>query len=357
MIDIGERMDISVVIPTYNRQGTIERALRSVYCQTLMPKEVIVVDDCSTDGTADVVRRLQRDNPTLRLIVLEENSGAQEARNMGIRNATGDWVAFLDSDDEWLPEKTEIQVRALQDNPECGAVFSDAYFRKGLVDVYHRCANRHKKYYYAQDMLFGTEALFQTIMVRKGILAEIGYLDPNVPSYQEWDTRIRICQTTTMLYVPRPVFVYHFDQDNCISKNLKRRVDGFRYVVMKHKDLFMSTREGIWFYYEGMYHRYRDCHSIRQYYYYCKLKTVGFRFRGVFRGGCKDERIASSNEQQEKMKLFYDLLIQWLTLRQTDKGLDAYFKRHGYRTIAIYGMKELGKCLREELRNSEITIK
>ena len=99
-------MKISVIIPTYNRYEFLKRALNSVYAQTFLPSEVIVVDDGSTDNTSHI----QLDFPKIKYIY-QKNSGVSSARNTGIKNATSDWIAFLDSDDTWLESKLELQVQ------------------------------------------------------------------------------------------------------------------------------------------------------------------------------------------------------------------------------------------------------
>ena len=101
---------ISVIIPTYNRSHTIEKSLDSVFNQTYIVNEIIVVDDCSTDNTIDILN-LYKDQITV--LQTEINLGAQIARNIGINAAKSDWIAFLDSDDEWLSDKIEKQISAL----------------------------------------------------------------------------------------------------------------------------------------------------------------------------------------------------------------------------------------------------
>jgi succinoglycan biosynthesis protein ExoO len=96
-------MDFSVIIPAYNVSGIVERAIRSAAAQTLPPLEILVIDDCSTDHTVQVVRALGREIPSLRLLSTPANSGPAAARNVGLREAKADWIALLDSDDAWKP--------------------------------------------------------------------------------------------------------------------------------------------------------------------------------------------------------------------------------------------------------------
>lgn len=109
---------ISAVVPAYNAADTITRTVQSILDQTLPVCEVIVVDDGSTDQTAAIVERL---GPPVRCIT-QENAGPNAARNHGVREATGDWIAFLDADDSWLPNKLERMAPLLKDDPQTGVV-------------------------------------------------------------------------------------------------------------------------------------------------------------------------------------------------------------------------------------------
>ena len=104
---------VSVVAPAFERREVLPRALDSVVAQTYGDWELIVVDDGSTDGTAEMVKQ---DYPDVHLVV-QENHGVSAARNAGIAQARGEWIAFLDSDDAWLPEKLERQMKALEAHP------------------------------------------------------------------------------------------------------------------------------------------------------------------------------------------------------------------------------------------------
>ncbi len=123
---------VSVVIPTYNRARVVGAAIDSALAQTHDRLEIIVVDDGSTDDTAERVGR--RRDPRLRY-VRREHAGVSSARNTGIAAATGDLVSFLDSDDLWKPEKIETEVAALARHPEVGGVFSDLEKREGATVV------------------------------------------------------------------------------------------------------------------------------------------------------------------------------------------------------------------------------
>ncbi|MFD1720154.1 glycosyltransferase family 2 protein [Amnibacterium endophyticum] len=110
-------MSVSVVVPAYDSCETVEAAIRSALNQTVPPLEVLVVDDASSDATAAVVERIARDEPAVRLVRLPANAGVSAARNTGIGLARGRWIALLDADDVWLPDKLEVQLAFAADDP------------------------------------------------------------------------------------------------------------------------------------------------------------------------------------------------------------------------------------------------
>ncbi|MHC5083841.1 MAG: glycosyltransferase family 2 protein, partial [Planctomycetota bacterium] len=126
-------MKISVVIPAYNAEATVARAINSVLAQTRPADEIIVVDDGSTDNTAEVVRSFGE----AVIFIQQENAGVSVARNKGIETATGDWIAFLDSDDEFLPDKLKLQCDHLVRNP-------DLRWTTGNYDGCH-CQQNHNR--------------------------------------------------------------------------------------------------------------------------------------------------------------------------------------------------------------------
>ena len=232
-----EPISISVVIPAYNRAQTIRNCFDSVLKQTLSPFEIIIVDDGSTDETVKIVKSYE--HPKLKYITLENNSGAQAARNRGIMEAKGDWIAFQDSDDEWHPEKLEKQFEALAkvDFDPFTLVHTDAWqldyvtnqktlLQSSLLDgpdVYPRLLSR-------------SGLLFPSMLVSKLALEKIGYLDENVPSWQEWDTSIRLAKHCRFIHLQEPLFIYHLHKGETISKGKKQDIEGYEYILEKFED-------------------------------------------------------------------------------------------------------------------------
>ena len=115
---------ISVIIPTHNRADILPRAIKSVQDQTRPVDEIIVVSDGSTDSTEEVVRQLAEKDSRIRLIAYHPGHNGNYARNKGIEAASGEFIAFLDDDDEWLPKKTELQMELFEKDPGVGLVYS-----------------------------------------------------------------------------------------------------------------------------------------------------------------------------------------------------------------------------------------
>ncbi len=150
-------MKISVIIPAYNAACYIQRAVKSVFMQTRPADEIIVIDDGSTDGTADVVHSF---DAKVRLLQ-QQNAGAAAARNAGIRAACGDWIAFLDADDEWLPEKLKMQCALLQRNPDLSWMGSN-YYRCD-------CLKSHRRTLHLID---AEQPMIQKKMVKPGVFGD-----------------------------------------------------------------------------------------------------------------------------------------------------------------------------------------
>jgi glycosyltransferase involved in cell wall biosynthesis len=191
---------VSVIIPTYDRAHLVSRAIKSVLNQTYQDFEIIVVDDGSTDNTEEVVKNLN--DPRIRHIPHEKNRGLSAARNTGIRAARGEYIAFLDDDDLWLPLKLEKQLRRFQSSrPEVGVIYTGwAYTDPNIRVFFGERKPRHRgKLRAAQMVGFITSII--TILVRKGALEEAGYFDEDLPSFEDKDMFIRLAQVCEFDYV------------------------------------------------------------------------------------------------------------------------------------------------------------
>lgn len=193
--------EISVVIPTYNRAHFLVGAIESVFSQTHPAQEIIVVDDGSTDGTMAVVKKY---NGRVRYL-LQQNKGPAAARNRGIREAQGEFIAFLDSDDDWLPEKLELQVELFQKNPGLGLIATGSYIcnehmSEPVPTVWSRfCSNVR------EDLLVRNPWPTPSIMVRKRCFDQVGFFAENMWFAEDWEMWIRISREFLVMTLSQPL--------------------------------------------------------------------------------------------------------------------------------------------------------
>lgn len=187
-----------------------------MYSQTLLPAEVAVIDDGSTDGT-DVM--LRREFPQVNYYY-QENLGVSAARNLGIQQASGNWLAFLDSDDEWLPEKLAKQNAALAANPEYKVCHTEEnWIRNGTqVDV-------PKKYAKTGGWIFShclplCAMSPSTVLMHRSVFADIGLFDTGLPACEDYDLWLRITANYPVLLVEQPQINKHGGHDDQLSMAL-----------------------------------------------------------------------------------------------------------------------------------------
>jgi glycosyltransferase involved in cell wall biosynthesis len=222
---------VAVIIPTYNRERMIERALASVLSQTYQNLRVVIVDDCSTDRTREVVARTADSRVTY--IRHDWNRGAQAARNTGVANSDGDLVAFLDSDDEWMSDKLALQVeKLLQSGPEVGMIYCgirkvDQHGRL-MGDRIPRCRGHLYEELLKENIIGG----MSVALIRRNVLQTVGTFDEGLLARQDVDMWIRIAALYQIDFVPEPLVVYRVHNDR-ISVNREARLQGFLYLCRK----------------------------------------------------------------------------------------------------------------------------
>ena len=225
---------VSIVVPVFNRAHVIDATLDSIVAQTYPYWEVTVVDDGSSDDTSEAVSKRSRCDRRIQLVRFGRNRGAQAARNAGIRAARGDWIAFVDSDDRWLPESLETRLQIAQEkglqvvHSECDVLTADGSPSRRF-GVPHMCGRIY------ENVLEGPGPMFQGLLVKTDAFTQIGYLDESIVSYQEWDTSIRLAKYFEFGFVEEPTFVYDCRLQVTISKDKLRTARGYEQVVRKHR--------------------------------------------------------------------------------------------------------------------------
>jgi glycosyltransferase involved in cell wall biosynthesis len=223
---------VSIIVPIHNRASRLMQAVESVRLQTYPRWELVLVDDGSTDHSGDVIASLAAEDERIVSVIHESNQGAQAARNSGLRAATGDVVAFLDSDDEWLPNSLAIRMATLGGRDDV-IVHSDCIRRSKTGDERFFVPPLTGRVY--AELLRRPGPLFQTLLAYRDCFEAIDLLDVNIGAYQEWDTCIRLAQLFAFAYVDEPTFIYDVTESDSVFRNSFRSADGYLQVVLKHR--------------------------------------------------------------------------------------------------------------------------
>ena len=237
---------VSIVIPAYNRAGSIAAAIRSVLRQTWTDFELIVVDDASSDGTLEAAAEVR--DPRLRLIAGRSNRGAAAARNLGAAAARGRWIAFQDSDDEWLPEKLEKQMARLEGAAAgdfvaayCGLLtlgwIDDAPDARLAVRYLPGPAVSPAEGDILGSLLVDNLISTQTLVVRRDLFHALAGFDAGSPAYIDWDLAIRLAQHGPIAFVDEPLVHQRFSA-NSITRDAAAKLAGRTRLVVRNRAAF-----------------------------------------------------------------------------------------------------------------------
>ena len=228
-------MKISVVIPTFNRIRLVARAIDSVLKQSLNPYEIIVVDDGSDDGTSEMIQNKYK---SIKLIQ-QQNNGVSAARNNGIKHAKGDWIALLDSDDEWTEKKLENQVDRLIKTPEYDFCHTNEIWIRNGVRVNQR--KKHEKYggYIFDKCLDICRISPSSVLFRKNILDHVGWFDDQLPVCEDYDLWLRITAEYRILFIDEPLIIKYGGHDDQLSHG----VEGIEFFRIKSLENLLERSE------------------------------------------------------------------------------------------------------------------
>jgi len=234
-------MKISVIIPTFNRLDLLKRAIDSVLNQSIKPYDIIVVDDGSTDGTSEMIQHKYK---SINLIQ-QKNSGVSAARNNGIKNAQGDWIALLDSDDEWEKNKLEEQVNNLTDNPKYEFCHTNEIWIRNGIRVNQK--KRHKKYggFIFDKCLDICRISPSSVLFNKNILNHVGWFDDKLPVCEDYDLWLRITADYEILFIDKPLIVKYGGHNDQLSQSVEA-IERFRIKalqsLLENSDLSKNNR-------------------------------------------------------------------------------------------------------------------
>ena len=225
---------VTVIIPTYNRAKVLGRAIQSVLAQTHREFELLIVDDGSVDNTHQVVQQFS--DPRITYLKREQNEGQCSAINTGIRNANGDYICFLDSDDEWLPTMLEKQLAVFQQNDDSlGLVYTLAGFRRADGSIGLGFDSQLRGTVYKEALTQGYLAPSITLMVRKECFQKIGLFDTQFSCFQDDHLCFRLAKEYRVDFVPEILAIIHQGADSQLTKDMLSYAQGWWDLLIKHK--------------------------------------------------------------------------------------------------------------------------
>lgn len=221
---------VSVVIPAYNKANLTVKTVKSVLNQTYANIEIIVVDDGSTDDTKD---KLQLFKDRI-IYIYKKNGGACSARNVGIKQATGEYVALIDCDDIFYPEKISKSVECLEKESDCGFVYTGAYFIKGDDSIIseHKKYNPHFSGWIATKLILRNFICNSTVVVRKSCFKEVGLFDEKIFIPADWDMWLRLSEKYKAAYIDEDLTGYRLT-NGFTALNMEKAIEEKCYALDK----------------------------------------------------------------------------------------------------------------------------
>nr|WP_294679508.1 glycosyltransferase family 2 protein [uncultured Blautia sp.] len=225
-------MLVSIIIPAYNREKVILSSVKSVLNQNEEDIEVIVVDDCSSDNTLSVLRKIE--DARLKVIPLEKNSGACVARNTGIKAARGEYIAFQDSDDVWHQDKLKKQLLALNNYKAdvCFCAFNKFTESNEKATIYPTLSDGIVPYHILASY---SQASTQTIIAKREVFDEILF-DAKLPRLQDFDWMIRAAKGNRVVFVSEPLVDVYVQSDS-ISMSNNKLIEAYRIIIEKYPEM------------------------------------------------------------------------------------------------------------------------
>ena len=222
-------MNISVVIPSYNRKEFLKRSIDSAINQTKKPFEIIVVDDGSTDETETMIKS---DYDFVKFIK-QKNKGVSAARNIGIKVSIGEWICFLDSDDEWKKDKLEKQINAMKSNPSYKFFHSNEIWIKNGLRINQK--KKHKKY--GGDIFDKCLDMCRispsSVMINKTVFDEVGNFNEDLVVCEDYELWLRICDKYRVFFIDEPLIIKYGGHQGQLSYSIES-IENHRIKALEH---------------------------------------------------------------------------------------------------------------------------
>lgn len=234
---------VSAVITTHNRSEDVIKAIDSVKKQTYGNIQIIVVDDASTDATYSILHRFSG----IEYIRIEPNDskGGNHARNIGIQASCGQYVAFLDDDDQWYDTKIEKQLNLIKSNEKLGMVYCELRMDTGIKLLNYNVAFQSEGDVVNSKLFYKPMCSTSAMLIKKSILDDIGGFDEKVRYWQEYELTLRVIQKCLVGLVKEPLVLYSnsIKDKKKLTNNFNNWMESVNYIWEKHKDLFSKLDE------------------------------------------------------------------------------------------------------------------
>lgn len=346
-------MKITAIVTTYNRKYEARRALDSIYSQTVIPDEIILVDDLSTDGTKEYLDSFSFIN--LKYICLPEHKGAGAARNEGIRQATGDYIAFLDSDNEWHQDKIECFRKVLAEHEDSKDIIFSDYIRHcsnwANVEPSKVCeVGKEQIGFFIPGIIDASAAMY-----RKALLEEVGMFSESMVTNIDWELLLRaykkrdisVCKTEKTLTENWTMF------DGLSENHELEQKERLALFGEYHRDI-MENGYGSEFYGEYL----RATADMKAEAVNSLLAASGYaeEWISLIINFHRENEKTYENNLRRKAS-FYSLLSRWMEMKLSGEGAAERLLQLGYHSVAIYGAGKHGKFLYEDIKNSEVEVR
>ena len=367
-MDISRTL-VSIILPTYNRADTIERSVKSILSQTYTNFEVIVVDDASMDNTESVISGIKDDR--IKYLRHKSNKGGAAARNTGIKAAKGDYIAFQDSDDEWLPQKLYKQMEVFEAcDSKLGVVYTSCIkFNGNIVESFPdiNIINAGSNGFIHEKFLRYNLVTTQTALVRSECFKKAGGFDERLPRLQDWELWIRISKYYEFELINEPLVNVYYTS-NSITFNDFAYIEAMAVILNKHREDFIKNKAMT--FQIGILARYalKKGNLPKNLEYITKniLRNLPAKYNFLFiislvRGS--KAALESYSGMVEKHKEIlkrrnsnYHILSQWFCNKSEGKTMELFFEEKGFKRVAIYGAGDLGLKLYKEIGSMGVVV-
>ena len=266
---------ITAILPTWNRAEWLEKSIQSVLDQTFGDFELVVVDDASMDSTAEIIERY---SGKIRTIVFSENRGVSAARNAAIKNSDSEWIAFLDSDDFWHPDKLQKQIAQTKMRPACPLHFTDEIWIRNGVRVNPKKKHQKKEGWIFQPSLALCLMAPSTVILRRELYEVHGLFDESLPVCEDYDLWLRLTAQHPVALLDEKLMTRHGGHADQLSRS-DWGIDRYRVQsiqkILKTESLRPEDRTA----------------AIRMLIEKCGILAKGFRKRGNLKEVEKYEKI------------------------------------------------------------------